>query len=166
MERYLANAVEERGAYFSIAWVSRLSYYFINLTILRLALHEILSPITILVMKKLHGYGTAIVCGLIGLILVNVPLAVNLFRRFTESETLYAERFGAFAGGYFGSIFSLVTLVLLFATLRSQILSAAQQNFETKYFELIKMHRDNVAEIGMNGDSGRILFVLLLRELR
>lgn len=117
-------------------------------------------------MKKLRGYEIAIVFGLAGLMLVNVPIVVNLFRQFTTSDAEYAEHFGSFVGGYFGSIFSLVALVLLFVTLRSQINSAAQQNFETKYFELIKMHRDNVAEIGMNGGSGRRLFVLLLRELR
>jgi hypothetical protein len=117
-------------------------------------------------MKKLRGYETAIVFGLIGLALVNVPIAVNLLRQFTVSDAEYAEHFGAFVGGYFGSIFSLVALVLLFATLRSQIHATAQQDFETKYFELLKMHRDNVAEIGIDGGSGRRLFVLLLRELR
>ena len=40
------------------------------------------------------------------------------------------------------------------------------QNFETKYFELIKMHRDNVAEIEVHTVSGRKFFVWLIRELR
>src|SRR5208337_2662 len=45
-------------------------------------------------------------------------------------------------------------------------LASALQDFETKYFELIKMHRDNVAEIKIQRASGRRVFVLLLRELR
>lgn len=41
-----------------------------------------------------------------------------------------------------------------------------RQNFDTKYFELIKMHRDNVAEIEVKTVSGRKFFVWLIRELR
>lgn len=40
------------------------------------------------------------------------------------------------------------------------------QNFETKYFELIKMHRENVTEITVQTVSGRKFFVWLIRELR
>lgn len=40
------------------------------------------------------------------------------------------------------------------------------QHFENKYFELIKMHRDNVAELSLHAESGRKIFVLLIRELR
>lgn len=40
------------------------------------------------------------------------------------------------------------------------------QNFETKYFELIRMHRENVAEITVQTVSGRKFFVWLIRELR
>lgn len=40
------------------------------------------------------------------------------------------------------------------------------QHFENKYFELIKMHRDNVAEMTLHAESGRKIFVLLIRELR
>ena len=41
-----------------------------------------------------------------------------------------------------------------------------QQDFINKYFELLKMHRDNVAEIELREDRGRKVFVTLLRELR
>jgi hypothetical protein len=41
-----------------------------------------------------------------------------------------------------------------------------QQDFINKYFELLKMHRDNVAEIELREERGRKVFVTLLRELR
>jgi len=66
---------------------------------------------------------------------------------------------GSFVGGYVGAIFALIGIVLLFSTLKSQRRASEQQNFENKYFELIKMHRDNVAEIELQGASGRKLFV-------
>jgi len=40
------------------------------------------------------------------------------------------------------------------------------QRFENKYFELIKMHRDNVAELEIGDDTGRKIFVILIREFR
>ncbi|RYZ90661.1 MAG: hypothetical protein EOP06_07640, partial [Proteobacteria bacterium] len=38
--------------------------------------------------------------------------------------------------------------------------------FETKYFELLKLHRDNVAELDLGNATGRKIFVLLIREFR
>jgi len=69
-------------------------------------------------------------------------------------------------GGYVGAIFVLISVVLLYITLKSQRRAAELQSFENKYFELIKMHRDNVAEIDLQGAGGKKLFVLLMRELR
>lgn len=114
-----------------------------------------------------------IAIGLVLLTAVNAPIIVNHFRPFTNSQAELAEHYGAFVGGYFGSLFALVSVCLLLATLRSQQTATADQNlanarqhFETKYFELLRMHRDNVLEIGMKGSSGRRVFVLMLRELR
>jgi len=104
---------------------------------------------------------------------VNAPLILNHYRPFSQPEAELAEHYGAFVGGYFGSIFALVSVCFLFLTLRSQQTATAEQNlanarqhFETKYFELLRMHRDNVQEIGMKESSGRRLFVLMMRELR
>jgi hypothetical protein len=65
-----------------------------------------------------------------------------------------ASNFGSFVGGIIGPIFSLAGFVLLYETIVAQRSSFdAQQNafqiqqFETKFFELIKFHRDNVAQM-------------------
>lgn len=74
--------------------------------------------------------------------------------------------FGDFIGGYIGTFFALVSVVFLLATLRSQRTAAHLQSFENRYFELIKLHRDNVAEFELQGTFGRRAFVLILREYR
>jgi hypothetical protein len=119
--------------------------------------------------------------GFFVLLAVHAVIVVNYFiRQFTVSDAKYGERFGTFIGGYFGALFALAGIFLLYRTLRSQQaasadqdlanarqnLANAQQNFETKYFQLIKMHRDNVEEISVRGSCGRRVFVLMLRELR
>jgi hypothetical protein len=101
-----------------------------------------------------------------GLVAVNLIFVAKAFRQSTTVDPEYAGQLGSFVGGYVGSIVALVSVVLLFVTLKSQRLASAQESFETKYFELIKMHRDNVAEVGIKGGSGRKVFVLLMRELR
>lgn len=73
---------------------------------------------------------------------------------------------GDFVGGYVGTIFALASVVLLLATLRNQLRASEQQNFENKYFELIKMHRDNVAEFQIGDKTGRKVFVSIMREFQ
>ena len=111
---------------------------------------------------------------LIAFALLNAPILINYtLHEFSVSDAEYAERLGSFLGGYFGSFFALFSVFLLYLTLKSQelaikeqALANSQQSFETKYFELIRMHRDNVLEIGMKGRSGRGVFVKMLQELR
>lgn len=86
--------------------------------------------------------------------------------RGNKLDPTLAGQFGDFIGGFIGTFFALISTVLLFATLRNQRNSSALQNFETKYFELIKMHRDNVAELEVQGLKGRKIFVALVREFR
>jgi hypothetical protein len=86
-----------------------------------------------------------------GLTFANLIFIAKAFRGSNTIDPENAARLGSFVGGYVGSLFALVGVVLLIATLKAQRLASSQQNFETKYFELLKMHRDNVAEAGMKG---------------
>lgn len=73
---------------------------------------------------------------------------------------------GDFVGGFIGTIFTIATVALLVSTLKNQLRTSRTQNFENKYFELVKMHRDNVAEFRVGEQSGRKVFVSLIRELQ
>jgi hypothetical protein len=73
---------------------------------------------------------------------------------------------GDFVGGYIGTIFSLTSIVLLYSTLKNQRQSSTIEKFETKYFELVRLHRENVDEVSIGNDKGRKIFVILIREFR
>ena len=90
-----------------------------------------------------------------GLIAINLIFFADAY---TETNTVNpdtAGQLGDFVGGYIGTIFALVGVVLLYSTLKNQRVTTSVEKFETKYFELIKMHRDNVAEIGIGKDFGK-----------
>ena len=65
-----------------------------------------------------------------------------------------ANNFGGFIGGLVGPIFSLAGFLLLYETIIAQRQSFDKQQesfeiqqFETKFFELIQFHRDNVSQM-------------------
>jgi Putative phage abortive infection protein len=101
-----------------------------------------------------------------GVAAVNAIFISKAFRQGTTVNPEAAGQLGSFVGGYVGAIFALTGVLLLYRTLRNEQRTSKLQNFETKYFELIKMHRDNVAELQLQSVSGRRIFVWLIRELR
>ena len=101
-----------------------------------------------------------------GLGALNFVFFAKAFRATGTIDATTAGQLGDFVGGYVGSYFALVSVVLLFATLNSQRKVYELQSFENKYFELLKMHRENVAELELQTTTGRKVFVLLIRELR
>lgn len=58
-----------------------------------------------------------------------------------------ASKYGNFVGGVIGPIFSLAGFFLLYETIIAQRKSFESQQLETKFFELIRYHRDNVASM-------------------
>ena len=111
-------------------------------------------------------YRVEIAIVIFGLIAMNLVFIASAFRATGTLDRTAAGQLGDFVGGYVGTAFALIGVVLLFTTLKNQRRATQQQNFETKYFELIKMHRDNVAELDLQDTKGRKIFVLLIREFR
>lgn len=101
-----------------------------------------------------------------GVAAANAIFISRAFRQGTTVDPETAGQLGSFVGGYVGAIFALTGVLLLYRTLRNEQRTSKLQNFENKYFELIKMHRDNVAELELQRVSGRRIFVWLIRELR
>jgi len=100
-----------------------------------------------------------------GVIAMNLVFFSDAFKGDTLNRE-FAAQFGDFVGGYVGTLFLLISVVLLFITFKTQRSSGQELSFETKYFELIKMHRDNVAELQLQNAIGRKVFVLIMREFR
>ena len=115
---------------------------------------------------RYREYWAEILIVTVGFAAVNLIFLSRAFRQSTSVDPETAGQLGSFVGGYVGAFFALTGVVLLFRTLRNQVRVSELQGFENKYFELIKMHRANVAEMELQGDVGRKVFVLLLRELR
>jgi hypothetical protein len=62
-------------------------------------------------------------------------------------DPLLASQFGNFIGGLVGPMFYLAGFFLLYETIIAQSKSFEKQQFETKFFELIRFHRQNVSEM-------------------
>lgn len=85
---------------------------------------------------------------------------------------------GDFFGGVVGTIAGGISIILLFKTLKVQIdfnqkqkEDLATERFENKFYELLKMHRDNVDQVSIHNltginISGRKTFSRLFNELR
>jgi len=103
---------------------------------------------------------------IVGLSIITLVFSAKVYR---ETDTLNIEgaaQLGDFVGGFIGTIFTLISVLLLYSTLKDQRTASTIEKFETKYFELIKMHRENVTEMGLKEHFGKKIFVMLIREFR
>jgi hypothetical protein len=117
--------------------------------------------------KRLKTNWVEISIAIFGLIFMHAILWYDdAFSQSSKIDPATAGQFGDFVGGYIGTWFALISVLLLVISLKQQLIAWQVDGFETKYFDLIKLHRHNVAEMELPGASGRKVFVLLLRELR
>lgn len=95
---------------------------------------------------------------------------ILLFPAFHESDSITASGsglFGDFVGGYIGTMVALLSVLLFYRALGLQREGSAQEHFEARFFEMVKMHRDNVSALALGrDDAGSKIFVLLVREFR
>lgn len=56
-------------------------------------------------------------------------------------------QFGDLIGGIIGTLFALLSIILLVGTLNHQISSGKEQSIENRTFQLISIHRDNVNQL-------------------
>lgn len=76
-----------------------------------------------------------------------------------EIEPSIWGQFGDIVGGFVGTIVALVGVLLLFETLKQQRRANSRQQVETRFFELLKLHRDNVSEMQSKKTFGRKVFI-------
>lgn len=119
-------------------------------------------------MKLTWTYISALViaaAGFLGLIVCGIIIIIN------PIDLAILEKYGSFAGGFIGSLFSMAGFLLLFEAIIQQQRMFERQQFESKYFDLLKIHRDNTAELrkrlpikGDKYEEGRRVFVLMRKE--
>lgn len=66
-----------------------------------------------------------------------------------------SAQIGDFIGGVVGTIFSLSAFLLLVLTFYEQTKFAKKERFESKFFDLLKLHRENVSELEKDSENGR-----------
>lgn len=71
---------------------------------------------------------------------------------------------GDFIGGVIGTVFSLAGFFILVLTLTEQTKFANKERFESKFFDLLKLHRENVKELEKDNVSGRKEFHLIFKQ--
>lgn len=81
-------------------------------------------------------------------------------------DSTNAGQFGDFIGGYFGTVFLIVSVALLIGSYRNQRSTNDRAVFESRFFELLQYHRDNTNEIEVDNIKGRRAFVSFIREWR
>ncbi|WP_422319259.1 putative phage abortive infection protein [Prosthecobacter sp.] len=85
--------------------------------------------------------------------------------------------YGDFVGGFIGTIAFMVSLVILFISyqnqketnkqnLEVQRQSSKQTVFDVRFYDMLKCHRENTAELEIEGKVGRRVFVSFIREFR
>jgi hypothetical protein len=100
-----------------------------------------------------------------GMVAMHAIFMAKAFRETDSVTTAAAGQFGDFVGGYIGTAFLLVSVLLLYITLKSQRATASLQGFEARFFELVKMQRENAAEMHLQKTHGRRVFLKLFNEL-
>lgn len=89
------------------------------------------------------------------------------FRGTSISDGANAGQFGDFIGGYFGTVFLILSVVLLFGSYRDQRATNRRNLVESRFFEMLGYHRENVADLGIDdGKLGQRVFVSMIREFR
>jgi hypothetical protein len=105
-----------------------------------------------------------VVCGLLYIhIFLFIAPSFNDWSFFIEPEL--AGKFGDFIGGYVGSIFLLISVVLLYLTFTNQRETFQVQQFENRFYEMLKIVRENSNEIESKGENSRRVFVKIKEEI-
>ncbi len=90
----------------------------------------------------------ALIISFVGFVLLILFSILNSFNDWSWIiNPELADNYGSLIGGVIGSLFSLAGIFLLYETIIKQQNTFNIQQFESKFFELLKFHRENVRNI-------------------
>lgn len=75
------------------------------------------------------------------------------------------DSFGSLIGGVVGILFSLAGVVLIIQTLNEQDEDFSKQKIESRFFELLNIHRENVKDMKLKDKEGKSAIIWMMREL-
>ena len=101
----------------------------------------------------------------VSIVAIHAALFAETYRgNFFDSTK--AGAFGDFVGGYIGTLILVASVVLLLESNEDNRNANKQSAFEGRFFEMLRYHRENVAEMKVGGKIGHGVFVSLIREFR
>lgn len=102
-----------------------------------------------IIKKTIETFAWALAIG--GCIITGV-FAYQVSKKYEIGESIKFDvtgQYGDFIGGVVGTIISAAAFIFLYLTLSEQREAFKKERFENKFFELIKLHRDNINEMKM-----------------
>lgn len=75
-------------------------------------------------------------------------------------------QFGDYLGGVVGTLFTFAGTLLMVLTFKEQSKQNKIESFETKFYEMLHLHKENVNEIQVNDKKGRKAIEFLFYQLR
>ncbi|TYS90558.1 hypothetical protein FYK60_23675, partial [Enterobacter hormaechei] len=73
----------------------------------------------------------------------------------SKTDYTVTGQFGDFVGGVIGTLFALAGTFLIYLTFQEQSKENKRSAFEAVFFEMIRLHRDNVSELRYNVTLGQ-----------
>lgn len=74
-------------------------------------------------------------------------------------------QFGDFFGGVVGTFFALTGTLLIFFNFNEQTKQNKKEGFEAKFYEMLRLHKENINEIHVNNKKGREAIEYLIKSL-
>jgi hypothetical protein len=78
-------------------------------------------------------------------------------------SSIFAD-YGTLVGGILAAIFSLISILLVIQSINEQERQNELQNIESRFFELLKIHRENVQDFFSKGKSGKSVVIDIYDE--
>jgi hypothetical protein len=95
---------------------------------------------------KYAGFSITILGIISGLIIMLHPA----YFRFTfDIDSDLAGKFGSFFGGFIGTLFTMITAILIFYTFINQKLETQRQQIEKHFFKMLDYHNSNVSNLSV-----------------
>lgn len=98
-----------------------------------------------------------------------LTLALFIFKTTELKSTLPIDSgifgdYGTLVGGILAAIFSLISILLVIQSINEQEKQNELQNIESRFFELLKIHRENVKDFASKGKSGKSVVIDIYDE--
>lgn len=106
---------------------------------------------------------TASIIFAVSTLILFLTKTTELCTTLTIDSSIFAD-YGTIVGGILAAIFSLISILLVIQSINEQQIQNELQNIESRFFELLKIHRENVQDFQSKGKSGKSVVIDIYDE--